>query len=36
VVLVPPRSLPKTTSGKLARGKAKTMFEAGEITALDT
>jgi len=35
VVLVAPRSLPKTTSGKLARGKAKTMFEAGEIAALD-
>ncbi len=35
VVLVPPRSLPKTTSGKLARGKAKTMFESGEIVALD-
>jgi fatty-acyl-CoA synthase len=36
VVLVPPRSLPKTTSGKLARGKAKTMFIAGEIPALET
>ncbi len=35
VVLVPARSLPKTTSGKLARGKAKTMFIAGEIQALD-
>jgi fatty-acyl-CoA synthase len=35
VVLVAPRSLPKTTSGKLARGKARTMFEAGEIAALD-
>ncbi|MSO96671.1 MAG: fatty acyl-AMP ligase [Rhodospirillaceae bacterium] len=35
VVLVPARSLPKTTSGKLARGKAKTMFEAGEIQSLD-
>jgi fatty-acyl-CoA synthase len=35
VVLVPPRSLPKTTSGKLARGKAKTMFEQGEIAALE-
>jgi fatty-acyl-CoA synthase len=34
VVLVPPRSLPKTSSGKLARGKAKTMFESGEIPAL--
>ena len=36
VVLVPPRSLPKTTSGKLARGRAKTMFLAGEIAALDS
>jgi fatty-acyl-CoA synthase len=35
VVLVPARSLPKTTSGKLARGKAKAMFVAGEIRALD-
>ncbi|MBL8643780.1 MAG: AMP-binding protein, partial [Rhodospirillaceae bacterium] len=35
VVLVPARSLPKTTSGKLARGKAKAMFEAGEILPLD-
>ncbi|MDX2224375.1 MAG: fatty acyl-AMP ligase [Rhodospirillaceae bacterium] len=35
VVLVPPRSLPKTSSGKLARGKAKAMFERGEIAPLD-
>ncbi len=35
VILVPARSLPKTTSGKLARGRAKTMFESGEITRLD-
>ena len=35
VVLVPPRSLPKTSSGKLARSRAKTMFVAGEISALD-
>jgi len=35
VVLVPARSLPKTTSGKLARGRAKKMFEAGEIEPLD-
>ena len=34
VVLVPARSLPKTTSGKLARGRAKTMFIAGEIAIL--
>ena len=35
VVLVPARSLPKTTSGKLARGRAKKMFEAGEIAPID-
>jgi fatty-acyl-CoA synthase len=35
VVLVPARSLPKTTSGKLARGRAKKMFEAGEIVPID-
>jgi fatty-acyl-CoA synthase len=35
VVLVPPRCLPKTSSGKLARGKAKAMFERGEIAPLD-
>ena len=34
VILVPARSLPKTTSGKLARGRAKAMFMAGEIVAL--
>jgi fatty-acyl-CoA synthase len=35
IVLVPPRSLPKTSSGKLARGKARSMFERGELTAVD-
>ena len=35
VILIPARSLPKTTSGKLARGRAKTMFETGEIARLD-
>lgn len=35
VVLVPARSLPKTTSGKLARGRAKKMFEAGEILPVE-
>ncbi len=35
VVLVPARSLPKTTSGKLARGRAKKMFEAGDILPID-
>ena len=36
VILVPARSLPKTTSGKLARGRAKKMFETGEIERLET
>lgn len=31
VVLVPPRSLPQTSSGKLSRAKAKSMFLAGEF-----
>ena len=35
VVLIPPRTLPKTTSGKLARARAKTMFLSGEIVALE-
>ena len=34
VILVPPRTLPKTSSGKLARRKAKAMYEAGEIQPL--
>ncbi len=34
VVLVPPRSLPKTSSGKLARSKAKTLFVSGELAPL--
>jgi fatty-acyl-CoA synthase len=33
-VLVPPRSLPKTSSGKLARAKTKTLYVSGELTAL--
>jgi len=35
VIMVPPRSLPKTSSGKLARSKAKANYEAGDITQLD-
>lgn len=35
VILVPPRSLPKTSSGKLARVKAKMSFLSGEIKTLD-
>jgi fatty-acyl-CoA synthase len=34
VVLVPPRSLPKTSSGKLARTKTKTLFVSGELAPL--
>jgi fatty-acyl-CoA synthase len=34
VILVPPRTLPKTSSGKLARGKAKASFLTGEIQPL--
>ncbi len=34
VILVAPRSLPKTSSGKLARARAKAMYERGEIPAL--
>ena len=34
VILVAPRSLPKTSSGKLARTRAKAMYERGEIPAL--
>lgn len=34
VILVAPRSLPKTSSGKLARARAKAMYERGEIPNL--
>jgi fatty-acyl-CoA synthase len=34
VVPVPPRSLPKTSSGKLARSRTKTLYERGELTAV--
>lgn len=34
VILVPPRTLPKTSSGKLARGKAKASFLMGDIQPL--
>lgn len=34
VILVPARTLPKTSSGKLARGKAKASFLSGEIQPL--
>jgi fatty-acyl-CoA synthase len=34
VELVPPRTLPRTSSGKLSRAKAKRMFLAGEIAPI--
>ncbi len=34
IVLIPPRSLPFTSSGKLSRAKARAMFLAGEIIPL--
>ena len=35
VELVPPRTLPRTSSGKLSRAKAKKQYLSGEITPLD-
>ena len=35
VALVPPRALPRTSSGKLSRSKARTLYLSGEISALD-
>ena len=35
VDLVPPRTLPRTSSGKLSRAKAKKLYLAGEIIPLD-
>ncbi len=35
VELVPPRSLPRTSSGKLSRSKARAQYLAGEILPLD-
>jgi fatty-acyl-CoA synthase len=32
VELVPPRTLPRTSSGKLSRAKARNLYLAGEIT----
>ncbi len=34
VVMVPPKSLPFTSSGKLSRAGAKTMFGNGEIAEI--
>jgi fatty-acyl-CoA synthase len=33
VALVPPRTLPRTSSGKLSRSKARNQFLSGEIQA---
>ncbi|WP_137680191.1 fatty acyl-AMP ligase [Aurantiacibacter suaedae] len=35
VELVPPRTLPRTSSGKLSRAKARKMYLSGEISPLD-
>lgn len=35
VELVPPRTLPRTSSGKLSRAKAKTLYLSGEIVPLE-
>ena len=35
VELVPPRTLPKTSSGKLSRSKARTLYLSGEIQSFD-
>ncbi len=35
VELVPPRTLPKTSSGKLSRAKARNLYLSGEIQAYD-
>jgi len=35
VELVPPRTLPRTSSGKLSRAKAKKLYLSGEIQPLD-
>ena len=35
VELVPPRTLPRTSSGKLARSKARNLYLSGEIVPFD-
>jgi fatty-acyl-CoA synthase len=35
VELVPPRTLPRTSSGKLSRAKAKKLYLTGEIVPID-
>ncbi|MFT4621582.1 MAG: acyl-CoA synthetase (AMP-forming)/AMP-acid ligase II/acyl carrier protein [Myxococcota bacterium] len=34
IVLIAPRALPKTSSGKIQRGRARTQFESGELDAV--
>ena len=35
IELIPPRTLPRTSSGKLSRAKAKKLYLAGEIVPID-
>jgi fatty-acyl-CoA synthase len=35
VELVPPRTLPRTSSGKLSRSKARTLYLTGQIQPFD-
>ena len=35
VELVPPRTLPRTSSGKLSRAKAKKLYLSGEIEPIE-
>ena len=35
VELIPPRSLPRTSSGKLSRTKARNLYLSGEIQPFD-
>ena len=35
VELIPPRTLPRTSSGKLSRAKAKKLYLSGEIQPID-
>ena len=35
IELVPPRSLPRTSSGKLSRAKARNLYLSGEIQTYD-
>jgi len=35
IELIPPRTLPRTSSGKLSRAKARNLYLAGEIKPYD-